>query len=173
MPSAHESHPDMKAESYPTWAPNDLSLRATSLLCGLPFPCSLLSSSIHPSAAAPFRGREQTTCFGEESLTGSIPDQSTSSSPAPLASLSSTLSLRTGLDDLRWIAALCLEQDGCKWEKDGERGVIEEWCHLRSLLEVGLDLWRQEWCCLWASVQGKADGDGMMWKKSVRNLVCV
>lgn len=109
--SAGESHPEMKAPSYPTWAAKDLflfGLRAYFVVSLLPR--SLVSSSIHPSVWAPVRrgrGREkQTTCFREDSSAGRIQDQSTPSSPAPLASLSCTLSLGTRMADLCWNGGL-------------------------------------------------------------------
>lgn len=116
-PSAREIHSEMKAESYSTWAltvapfGRELTLWSSYSLLHAPL--------IHPPLCLCRiqRGSEQTTCFREESWTGSIPDQSTSSSPAPPppASLSSTLSLGTGLDDFCWMAALC-------WGRMGARG---------------------------------------------------
>lgn len=74
-----------------------------SLLCGLPVP-----RFPHSSISVPFRERGKENkphVFREESFTGRVPDQSASSSSAPLASLSSALSLGTGLADLCWNAA--------------------------------------------------------------------
>lgn len=83
MPATQEIHPDLKAESYPTWASNDLSfgLWAYSAVSPFPAPCCP-----HSSISVPFRERGEENkphVFGEESLTGCVPDQSASSSSSP------------------------------------------------------------------------------------------
>lgn len=62
-----------------------------------------------------------------------------------------------------------------------QRGGTEEWCHLRSGLEVGRDLRRQDRCCLWAPLQEKMPHLSAwmemewcgIWRTRLCNLICV
>lgn len=55
-------------------------------------------------------------------LTGQHPRPKYLQLSCPMASLSSTLSLRTGLDDLCWNAALCPRRMDAEGERQGVRG---------------------------------------------------
>lgn len=137
-------------------------------------PALLIHPSLH-SCSIQGEGERTNHMFQGGILNGQDPRPKYLQLSCPLASLSSTLSLRTGLDDLCWKSALCWRRMGAEGEGHRVKGRSEKWCHIRSGLEVGQDLCWQEWCCLWASGQEKTEGEGTtcnMINRTVCNL-CV
>lgn len=137
----------------------------------------MLPSFIHLSAAAPFRERTN-HMFQGGILNGHHPRPKYLQLSCPLASLSSTLSLRTGLDGLCWNTALLFEQDGCRRTRSRERrwGTGRYGTDVISCLHVKGVLRWQERGCLWRVGKERGIGDGMSWsmvRRGAISLVCV
>lgn len=114
MPSAEESHPEMKVGSHPPEQQMIFPFGLKAYFVVFLFPL-LPAPLIHP----PQRQREKpTTCFKEESETGSIPDQSTSSSAAPWHHLALPCHLARG-----WM--ICAEAEPPHWSGPGGEGAEE------------------------------------------------
>lgn len=105
-----------------------------SLLCGLPVPRSVLPSFIHFCSIQRARKGEQTTCFGGGILTGLRPRPKGLQFFCPLASVSSALSLWTGLVDLCWNAAVLSGQG------EGWKGGVWWWGGVRNDV-----IWSPQW----------------------------